>query len=60
VPVALSQLLFDRMCGLGQQVERRVYDEGQTHIEAAPPAYADAMDWIDARFAGEPATSTCP
>jgi fermentation-respiration switch protein FrsA (DUF1100 family) len=60
VPAALSQLLFDRMCGLGQEVERRVYDEGQSHIEAAPPAYADAMDWIDARFAGEPATSTCP
>ncbi|HEX6424458.1 MAG TPA: lipase family protein [Acidimicrobiales bacterium] len=59
VPAALSQILFDRMCGLGQQVERRVYDTGQGHGEAAPQAYVDGFDWIGDRFAGEPATSTC-
>ena len=60
VPAALSQILFDRMCGLGQQVERRVYDAGQDHGEAAPQAYVDGFDWIADRFAGEPASSTCP
>ena len=60
VPAALSELMVERMCGLGQQVERRVYDTGQDHGEAAPQAFVDGFDWIDARFAGEPATSTCP
>lgn len=59
VPAALSELLFTRMCGLGQEVERRVYDSGQGHGEAAPQAFLDAFDWIEARFAGETATSTC-
>jgi hypothetical protein len=59
VPAALSQILFDRMCGLGQQVERRVYDAGQGHGEAAPQAYLDGFAWIGDRFAGAPATSNC-
>jgi hypothetical protein len=60
VPAALSDAAFARMCGLGQQVERRVYDEGQGHGAAAPQAYADGFAWIADRFAGEPAASTCP
>lgn len=60
VPVALSGILFDRMCGLHQVVERRVYDKGQGHVAAAPEAYTDGFAWIQDRFAGKPATSTCP
>jgi pimeloyl-ACP methyl ester carboxylesterase len=60
VPVALSQLLFRRMCTKGQVVERRVYDEGQTHVQAVPDAVRDAFNWIQQRFAGDPARSTCP
>ena len=60
VPAALSEIAFGRMCGLGQQVERRVYDAGQGHGAAAPQAYADGFAWIADRFAGEPAASSCP
>jgi pimeloyl-ACP methyl ester carboxylesterase len=60
VPAALSELLFARMCGLGQQVERRVLDDGGGHVDAAAPAFVAAMAWIGDRFAGEPAASTCP
>jgi pimeloyl-ACP methyl ester carboxylesterase len=60
VPVALSAILFDRMCQEGQVVERRVYQNGDGHGEAAPGAVADGAAWIQQRFAGEPAISTCP
>jgi predicted esterase len=60
VPVGLSQSLFDRLCGLGQVVERRVYDKGQGHGEAVPDAVTDGFAWIEGRMAGDPAVSTCP
>lgn len=60
VPAALSELLFTRMCGLGQQAERRLYDDGQGHGAAAAPAYVDGFTWIGERFADQPAASTCP
>jgi pimeloyl-ACP methyl ester carboxylesterase len=59
IPVALSERLFQRLCDLGQVVERRVPTEG-SHIGAAPQAFFDAFDWIEARFAGEKPISTCP
>lgn len=60
VPVALSEILFNRMCGLGQVVERRIYDKGQSHVQAAPDAYRDALAWLADRFDGKRAASTCP
>lgn len=60
VPVALSEILFNRMCGLGQVVERRIYDQGQSHVQAAPDAYRDALAWLADRFDGKAAASTCP
>ena len=60
VPIALSGILFDRMCQKGQVVERRVYENGDGHGAAAPGAVADGAAWIQQRFAGEPAISTCP
>jgi hypothetical protein len=60
VPAALSDLLFTRMCGLGQVVERRVYDKGQGHGQAVPDAVTDGFAWIQQRFAGDPPTNTCP
>lgn len=59
VPALLSEIMVDRMCGLGQDVERRVLDDGQGHREAAPAAYALGLAWIAERFAGEPATTSC-
>ena len=60
VPIALSAILFDRMCKQGQVVERRVLQQGQGHGAAAPGAYAQALVWLADRFDGKPAASTCP
>ncbi len=60
VPVALSGILFDRMCGLGQVVDRRVLVDGGSHVEAAVPAYTQAIAWFDDLLAGEPAPDSCP
>jgi pimeloyl-ACP methyl ester carboxylesterase len=60
VPAGLSELLFERMCGAGQVVERRVYDKGQGHVEAVPDAVSDGFAWIGQRMAGVAPTSTCP
>jgi hypothetical protein len=60
VPAALSAALFERMCGLGQVAERRVYENGHGHVQAAPGAVADGLAWIQQRFSGEDAVSTCP
>lgn len=61
VPAGLSQAMLTRMCGLDQVVERRVYEKGQGHIEAAPDAVVDGYAWIDGIFTGaKPATSSCP
>jgi fermentation-respiration switch protein FrsA (DUF1100 family) len=59
IPVGASQLLFDRLCKLGQVVTRKVYD-GQTHTGVVPVAFPDIKQWIDDRFAGKPAPSDCP
>ena len=60
VPIALSGILFHRLCGLGQNVDRVVLDKGQGHIQAAPDAYKLGIEWMQKRFDGEPAVSTCP
>jgi fermentation-respiration switch protein FrsA (DUF1100 family) len=59
VPAALSQRLVQRMCAEGQVVERRVYDKGQGHVEAAPDAVSDAFEWLQQRAAGDAPASTC-
>jgi hypothetical protein len=59
IPVVASELLFNRLCGLGQVVTRTVYP-GQSHAGVVPVAFPDIKAWIDARFAGDPAPSTCP
>lgn len=61
VPAVLSEIAFDRLCSLGQVVERRVPPEG-THSGAAPPAYEAAQEWMQARFEGtsRDLIGTCP
>jgi hypothetical protein len=44
----------------GQVVERRVYDRGQSHVDAVPDAVNDGLAWIDQRLADEEPVSTCP
>jgi pimeloyl-ACP methyl ester carboxylesterase len=59
IPIVSSQLLLDRMCGIGQVVERRTYP-GQGHAEVIAPSFADMATWIQDRLAGEPPQSSCP
>lgn len=59
IPVVSSQLLLERMCGIGQVVERRTYP-GQSHAGVIGPSLLDMLDWIDARLAGEDAPNDCP
>jgi hypothetical protein len=59
VPAALSQVLVQRMCAEGQVVERRVYDKGQSHVQAVPDAVSDAFEWLQQRAAGDEPVSIC-
>jgi pimeloyl-ACP methyl ester carboxylesterase len=61
LPASLSERLLERLCSAGQVVERRTYDAGETHMAAAPAAFADGFDWIDGLM-NDTATarSTCP
>jgi fermentation-respiration switch protein FrsA (DUF1100 family) len=59
IPVVASQLLFERLCGLGQVVERRTYP-GIGHAEVIGPSFDAMFDWMRARVAGEPAATGCP
>ena len=60
IPVVSSQLLLDRMCGIGQVVERRTY-AGQSHAGVIAPSFDDMTSWIDDRLAGvEPVPTSCP
>ena len=59
IPVVSSELLLDRMCGIGQVVERRVYP-GQSHAGVIGPSMGDMLSWIDGRLAGTDAPTSCP
>ncbi len=60
IPVLSSQLLLDRMCGIGQVVERRTFPD-QSHAGVIGPSLDGMLQWIDDRLAGaEPAPSSCP
>ncbi len=57
IPVISSKMLLDRMCGIGQVVERRTYPG--SHAGVIAPSLPDMLAWIDARIAGEPAPTSC-
>jgi fermentation-respiration switch protein FrsA (DUF1100 family) len=59
IPVASSQALFERLCGLGQVVERRTYPD-LGHAEVVIPSFPDMLIWMEDRVAGTPAGSGCP
>lgn len=46
-------------CQAGVILAEKVYD-GLTHLNIATTSAGDTSAWFAARFAGEPATSTCP
>lgn len=58
VPVVTSALLVDRMCEVGQPVQRLVYDDAD-HTSVVPSSLGDMLEWIDGRLAGQPAPDDC-
>ena len=60
VPTFFIDQVEQRMCANGQVVERVDLPTGN-HTSAAVPAYEQAMEWLQALFAGDdPVTDTCP
>lgn len=59
IPPVASKLLFDRLCGLGQVIERRTYP-GQSHAGVIGPSFEPMMAWMLDRIAGKPTAGGCP
>ena len=59
VPARGSELLLQRLCGLGQTIERKEYP-GQSHGGVVVAALGDLMAWLEGRLAGDPAPTSCP
>jgi pimeloyl-ACP methyl ester carboxylesterase len=59
IPPIASELMFKRLCSLGQIAERRTYP-GMHHAEVIVPSFKDMVSWMDDRVAGKPATNGCP
>ncbi|MGB5810703.1 MAG: lipase family protein [Polyangiales bacterium] len=59
VPIQLTDVFFSRLCGIGAEVEYRVFD-GLTHNDTTRMNIPLMLSWTEARFASEPAIRTCP
>ena len=51
--------IFQRLCSAGARVQRNIYP-GLGHDPVVYGSLRDQIDWIAARFTGEPAPSNCP
>lgn len=58
VPILLTNVLAARLCEIGNEVEYAVFP-GFGHDDSTRMNMADMLAWTAARFAGEPATTTC-
>lgn len=58
VPILLTNVLYERLCDVGNLVDYRVF-EGFGHNESTQQNMPLMMQWTAARFAGDPATTTC-
>ena len=59
VPVGDSEVLLDRLCPQGVDVEVRILPEGD-HVVAAVEAYDQGVAWLAGLLAGDTPTSGCP
>lgn len=57
IPAVSSALLLERMCGIGQVVERRTYPD-ESHVGVIASSLPDMLEWIDARLGGDPDAPT--
>ena len=58
IPVRVSAVLAAKYCALHAVVERRTYP-GATHDSVIDTAHDDVVAWLDDRYLGRPAPSTC-
>jgi alpha-beta hydrolase superfamily lysophospholipase len=59
IPTASSQLLSTSLCAIGQGHERWVYP-GMSHSGVIAPSLPSMIEWMDARFKGDPPGSVTP
>ncbi|MEV0248877.1 lipase family protein [Nocardia sp. NPDC050712] len=58
IPVDAVENTLRRYCGAGVRVESQLYPSPD-HLATAVMGFPAAVAWLDARFRGEPAPSTC-
>ena len=58
VPILLTNVLADRLCEIGDQLDYRTFP-GFGHNDSTLMNMELMLDWTAARFAGDPAGSTC-
>ena len=58
VPVLLTNVLAERLCEIGNELEYEVFP-GFGHDDSTRMNMPEMLEWTAARFAGEPATTTC-
>ncbi len=58
VPVLLTNVLEDRLCAVGDEVDYRVF-EGFGHNDSTLQNMPLMLEWTAARFSGQPAATTC-
>jgi pimeloyl-ACP methyl ester carboxylesterase len=58
VPILLTNVLENRLCGIGNEVDYRVFP-GYGHNDSTEKNMPLMLEWTAARFAGEPASTTC-
>lgn len=59
LPPPTSEAIFNRLCGLGQTIDRVVYP-GASHSDIVLVSSGDVDTWMNARLAGLPAPTSCP
>jgi pimeloyl-ACP methyl ester carboxylesterase len=58
VPILLTNKLNATLCDIGNQTDYRVFD-GYSHNDSTQKNMPLMLDWTRARFAGEPAATSC-
>lgn len=54
IPTVSSQILAGQLCATGQNLERWMYP-GRSHSGVIAPSLSSMVDWMSARFDGDPA-----
>ncbi len=58
VPILLTNVLYRRLCDIGNEIDYRVF-EGYGHNDSTEKNMPLMLEWTAARFAGQPAATSC-